>query len=468
MKTPPKRRASLARADADSQPVPYWNDEAALNSASSWTPPDEKAFAAPGERNGWFSEKSVAADVPNRTSALAADERRDKRRSFTVRKARMIRAYPNAKQRAEIKRWRGAARWFYNKTVETLTSGDDPPVANKIDIRNRTLAEAPEWAKGVPREVKAGAVFDACRAVSAVKINNAGKTKDDEGFAEAGFRSRKAPKQSFTVQANCYSNDGVYTGKIGSMRLAERVPDTEGKRSIARFVLRNGRYFLHVPYEETARPSLGENQAGMVALDLGVRTFASYYADDGAGKIGDGDFGRIQRLCSHLDRLLSRIALRRKAGASVRSMRRAADRLRWKIRNLVDELHWQVVNDLTRRYAVIVVGDLQTKRLAEKSKRKLRRKSVRAMLTWSHGRFRERLLQKAAERGVRVIVVNEAYTSKTCSLCGWVKENLGGAKAWSCKGCGVRHDRDINGARGIFLRALGDTPVLDSFEDAPV
>ena len=334
-------------------------------------------------------------------------------------------------------------------------------------MRKAVLADEPEWAKDVPREVKAGAIFDACRAVSAMKIANKGKNRGDDGFAEVKFRSRKNPKQSFSVQANCYSDAGIYLTKLGAMRFAERLPDNAGKPAIARFVRHGGRWFLNVPYEEKARPSLSENQAGMVALDMGVRTFASYYADDGIGKVGDGDFGRMHRLCSHLDGLLSRIALRRKAKKPVRSMRRAADRLRWKIRDLVDELHRKLADDLTRRYAVIAIGDLQTKRLAEKAVRKIRRKSVRAMLTWSHYRFRQHLLHKARERGVRVLVVNEAYTSKTCSNCGWIKRNLGGAKAWTCESCGVRHDRDINGARGIYLRALGDTPVLDSFQDAP-
>ena len=349
-----------------------------------------------------------------------------------------------------------------------LTTGDNPPKAVKVKVKQAILADAPGWAKAVPREVKAGAIFDACRAVSAVKRSNKGKKRGDAGFAENKFRSRKNPAQSFTVQANCYSNDGVYTTKLGAMRLAERLPASAGKPAIARLVRRNGRWFLNVPYDEKARPSLSENQAGMVALDMGVRTFASYYADDGAGKIADGDFGRIHRLCSHLDNLLSRIALRRKSGASVRSMLRAADRLRWKIRDLVDEMRRKAADFLTRRCAVIAIGDLQTQRLSGKSRRKLRRKSVRAMLTWAHFRFRQHLRRKAAERGVRVLVVNEAYTSKTCSNCGWVKRKLGGAKAWTCKSCGVRRDRDINGARGIYLRALGDAPVSDSFGGAPI
>ena len=56
-------------------------------------------------------------------------------------------------------------------------------------------------------------------------------------------------------------------------------------------------------------------------------------------------------------------------------------------------------------------------------------------------------------------MVNEAYTSKTCSWSGEVIGNLGGRKYIKGSG-GVVMERDINGARGSFLRALGDSPEL--------
>jgi putative transposase len=78
------------------------------------------------------------------------------------------------------------------------------------------------------------------------------------------------------------------------------------------------------------------------------------------------------------------------------------------------------------------------------------------MMNWAHSRFRNRLIAKAEEYGKIVQVVNEAYTSKTCSACGWIDQKLGGKKVFQCRNqeCGYRVDRDINGARGIFLRAL--------------
>jgi len=54
--------------------------------------------------------------------------------------------------------------------------------------------------------------------------------------------------------------------------------------------------------------------------------------------------------------------------------------------------------------------------------------------------------------------VNETYTSKTNNWTGKINYKLGGRKTIIVNR--VRIDRDINGARGIFLRALVDSPRL--------
>ena len=95
--------------------------------------------------------------------------------------------------------------------------------------------------------------------------------------------------------------------------------------------------------------------------------------------------------------------------------------------------------------------------MVEKQGRKLRAKSVRSMLTLAHFRFKQRLKAAVPACGKHVIDVNEAYTSKTVSRTGEIKK-IGGAKM--IRSGHVVLDRDINGARGIFLRALVDQPWL--------
>ena len=95
--------------------------------------------------------------------------------------------------------------------------------------------------------------------------------------------------------------------------------------------------------------------------------------------------------------------------------------------------------------------------MTAKSNRKIRSKTVRAMLSFSFFKFGQRLESKARQLGKQVVRVCEAYTSKTASWTGEIKQ-IGGAK--TIVSGGIRVDRDMNGARGIFLRALGDTPSL--------
>ena len=140
-------------------------------------------------------------------------------------------------------------------------------------------------------------------------------------------------------------------------------------------------------------------------------------------------------------------------------MRSAQARTRQRITNLVDELHWQLARWLTSNYRIILLPTFETQDMTQRAGRKIRSKTARMMLTFRHFEFKRRLRWKAWQRGALVLDVNEAYTSKTRSWDGTVNTKLGGAKAIR-DDTGFGMDRDVNGARGIFLRALGDSPFL--------
>ncbi len=384
-----------------------------------------------------------------------------------MRKSRKIRLYPDAQQRAELRRWFGASRYAYNQTVELLT-GDDAPKAVKTKVRDLVLPMLPSWHRSAPREVLVGAIFDACRAVSAVKKHNAQLARDkanghrqEEGFARVRFRSRKNPKQTFTVQANCVSYEGIYRTKLGDMLMAESLPVSKNK-NICRLTLRYGQYHLAVPYDEKPPPQR-ENQARVVALDPGVRSFLTWYCADSVGKVAQGAFFRIQRLCERLDALLSRA--QKSPTRKRRNMRRAAGRMRIRIENLIQELHRQAARFLVNSFDVILLPAFETSDMVERGRRRIRSKTVRNLLSLAHYRFGMFLRHKAHEAGVAVVSVNEAYTTKTVSWTGEVLEDVGGATV-IVGGDGERMDRDYNGARGIYLRALGDTPALRAWISA--
>ncbi len=69
------------------------------------------------------------------------------------------------------------------------------------------------------------------------------------------------------------------------------------------------------------------------------------------------------------------------------------------------------------------------------------------------GYLKQRLMSKAEEAGRQVILVNPAFTSKTCSNCGQEIQGLTLADRWVTCPCGLSEDRDVNAAKNILARA---------------
>ena len=314
------------------------------------------------------------------------------------------------------------------------------------ELRQLQKLSNPEWAMDCPQRIREHAFADAVEAVANAKK----KCIKGQGYQRVSFRSKKKPRQGFGFDKKSIKDNFVFSKLKDRCRFfatEESRPGMEGTR----ITLENGRWFLLLPQK---RPVLKpENQRlPLVALDPGVRTFMSIYSPYMYGKLGEGDFQRIYRQCRNLDRMLSE---RSKATGRRRGrLKKAIWRMRWKIRDLVDELHHKIAYFLVTRFDVILLPTFETSQMVSK----LRSKTARAMLTWGHFRFKQFLKSKAKEYSATVEDVCEAYTSKTCSYCG-KRQNIGSKKVMRC-GCGVSVDRDLNGARGIMLRALEDNPTL--------
>ena len=436
--------------------VPYWNDFCAEMSSKLWLPAvtalqDLDSISSNSLQKGmveksWFSMELHTHQRRNlqKTSsqfymcfpAVCTDSEN------TKFKSRLIRIYPTAAQAAILRQWLGVSRHVFNKTVEHLRQ--PKTVANWMEIKKWMLKELPEWAKPVPFQIKGVAVRDACEAVKECKR----KFMRGSGFNSVRFRSRKSPSQSIFIPKSAIKANGFYLRTLGAMRFSEQFECAEHD---ARLVFRQGRWFLNVPVKATKREA--ENQGRIVAIDPGVRTFTTFYSVDSCGKLGRGDFSRILRLGHYLDDLVSRTT--KATGKRKRRMRKAADRMRWKIRDLISELHKKTALFFVSNFDIILLPTFEVQGMVCRSIRKIRSKTVRSMLSLAHYRFKHCLKFKAWEHGKTVIDVNEAYTSKTCSWNGAIKQ-IGGARF--IKDAGIVVDRDYNGARGIFLRALADSP----------
>jgi len=77
--------------------------------------------------------------------------------------------------------------------------------------------------------------------------------------------------------------------------------------------------------------------------------------------------------------------------------------------------------------------------------------------------FRRQIAYKCAWYGIELLVVPRFEpTSKPCSRCGWVKEDLTlSDRTFGCEACGHTADRDDNAADNIRLLAVSSTERLN-------
>lgn len=377
----------------------------------------------------------------------------------TQTSSRKIRLYLLHEQRIELHRWFGVARRFYNHTVEYLNNRQEGDTVNWMEIYKMLSAQYQEdYIKSVPFQIKKQAVHDACKAF----YNGVKKAKKAGESFRLKFRTRKDVRQNVYIPQTAVSVNGIYHTMLGKIKFSE-YGWLNGKFGDCRLIREYRRYYLYVPVRsELPLRHVSENQTegDVVALDPGIRTFMTYFSENGHfGKLGEGIFKIIMSLNYRIDKLLSHIAEAKKAGnkKKARSLYRAVGNLRTRISNLVDELHYKVINFLVRNFRVILLPTFKTSGMVSKEndgkKRKINKSVVRSMLGYRFYDFGLRLADACKKYGVSLIRVNEAYTSRTNSFTGELI-NIGSRKSFCHDG--IRVDRDINGARGILLRAVRD------------
>lgn len=437
---------------------PYWSDQCKEKSLNLWLPTktvlqdlesiSSDKFLSSMVENSWFSTKFYCPQNLNLQKIYAQSsmsfhvDYMDYENTKIV--SRRIRVYPTKEQKLVLRKWFGTSRFTYNQVVSYLKQPNT--ISSWGNLKTEVIHALPQWSKEIPYQIKSIAIRDACKAVSKAKLDY----KKTGKFCEVKFRNKKSLDQSIYIPKSAISEKGIYHTLLGDLFVKENINTDHDSR----LVYDHGRWFLCVLKNVTVNKV--ENQNRMVAIDPGIRTFATFYTNDCCGKIGLGDFGRIQRLCEHLDNLLSKIVLSKKSklkSCKIWNMKRAANRMRLKISDLIDELHHKTALFLVLNFDIIVIPKFETQNMANRiGGRKLKSKSVRSMLTFAHYKFQQFLKHKANQYNKIVIHQNEAYTSKTCSWNGNIKWHLGGSKY--IKDGSIIMDRDLNGARGIYLRAL--------------
>ncbi|GAA6619532.1 RNA-guided endonuclease InsQ/TnpB family protein [Scytonema sp. NUACC26] len=357
---------------------------------------------------------------------------------------------------------------YINTKGETRASG-------KKEFRSfcKTLGEEiiPQWCKdlGIAHALD-NALFEAYTAWKKTEKQPKfiGKNKNRKpnplaGLRIAKFRSIRDKNQTIQFDPNDYK-DGDWMSSKGLEKAEFWGQDycLIDYTNATELTYNKGRWYANFPIEMEveARTSQGK----VIALDPGLRTFLTGFDGQCFTEFASGDFAKIAKLCYHLDQLKSQHD-KAKGGKFNRyryQLKKAMERVRTRMKNLRSECHKQVASHLARHYDIIYLPTFETSQMVAKSKRKLRSKSARAMMTWAFYEFSQTLQHLCNRYGSKLVRVTEEYTSKTCTRCGHVHHKLGGNKMFKCPHCGSEIKRDFQGAFGIFLKALWDTTLVST------
>ncbi len=109
---------------------------------------------------------------------------------------------------------------------------------------------------------------------------------------------------------------------------------------------------------------------------------------------------------------------------------------------------------MTDRYENIIIPRFGSNKMSNKFSRNIRTKTVRNMSILAHGKFLQRLKTKALEKSVKIHIVNEAYTTRTCCLCSHIQNDIKAKKKWKCSNCNTEHLRDTNATINMFYKNI--------------
>jgi len=187
---------------------------------------------------------------------------------------------------------------------------------------------------------------------------------------------------------------------------------------------------------------------GAVGVDLGVSALATL----STGEVISGPKA-LARLLPRLRRLSRFVVRKQKGSANRRKARLKLARHYARIANIrADALH-KLTSDLTRRFELIGIEDLNVKGMLSN------RHLSRSVSDMGFFEFRRQLDYKARDTGSLVVMADRWFaSSKTCSDCGWKLEELPlSVRSWTCPNCGAEHERDVNAAKNLKEYAVSST-----------
>ncbi|HEY6408064.1 MAG TPA: transposase [Ktedonobacteraceae bacterium] len=202
---------------------------------------------------------------------------------------------------------------------------------------------------------------------------------------------------------------------------------------------------------------------GIVAIDLGIKTLAVGYTDQGRF-YHIGGFKGYRYYNKQLDKLRSkRDKCKKKSRRYLhlsRVYKRVAEKKRRKQQDCLHKASHLIAGRLAER--AVVIGDLSQRQMVMKKKeeetpKERKKRHIRNRMVYNdwglHG-FVQMLAYKCVRFGKELHSISERDTTRTCHVCKRKKDMPLWVRTYRCENCGLVMDRDENSAVNIYERFL--------------
>lgn len=281
------------------------------------------------------------------------------------------------------------------------------------------------------------------------------------------FKSRKNTDFSFFVDGyDLQIHDNVVNiPKIGDVRCRNRhrgksepnIPEKLRGKSITFCnpkVSFDGKYWILSLSIEKENPPICEEKTEPIGVDLGVKSTAVISDGTVFKNINkDKKMRKLEKKKKRLQRKFARKYQKNKCKKTknMTKLQKQLRRIDRKITNIRQDFRHQLTNSLVKREpSFIAIEDLNVKGMLKN------RHLSKAISDQGFNLISKYLLQKCKRRGIKIVTADSFYpSSKTCSNCGNIKQNLKlSDRTFTCESCNFSIDRDLNAAINLLNYGL--------------
>jgi len=362
-------------------------------------------------------------------------------RMSKIHKSYKFRIYPTKEQESLLSKHFGHCRFVFNKFLNERKEKylNEKTSLNYYD-NARTLTDLKKdkefvWLK----EVNSQSLQSAIRNLDIAYKNFFNKQNKFPRFKS------KYDRQSFKIPQNIT----IENGKLVIPKFKDGIKlnlhrELEGEPLFATISkATTGKYHVSITCEIEYQPFKKTGKS--VGVDTGIKELA--ILSDGSS------YENIKSLKTKLKKLKyeqRQLSKKTKGSQSRNKQKIKLALVHEQITNIRKDYLHKVTTEIVKNHDIISVEDLAVKNIMKNHC------LAQAMSDVSLGAFYTMLEYKANWSDRQFVKIDRWFpSSKTCSSCGWIKQDLTlSIREWTCESCGENHDRDVNAAKNILKQGL--------------